>query len=139
MTTLYILFGLMACGVAYIAWTSRTPKVTGDPLLKAEVDRRMEEIGELKNMMKELTAKKAKMEGENKQMYATQLKLDAELKSLARERDALQERIAKSEAGREAMERRHEDMIKKLESAKQALDLALEITRQIQRANLKVA
>lgn len=122
MTILYILFGFMACGVAYIAWTSRASKTAGDPLLKAEIDRRMEEIGELKNMMKDLTAKKSKMEGENKQMYALQLKLDADLKSLTRERDTLQERIAKFEAGHDALERRHEDMIKKLESAKQSLE-----------------
>jgi hypothetical protein len=122
MTILYILFGITACGVLYIAWAGRASKISGDPLLKAEIDRRTEEIGELKNMMKELSAKKAKMEGETKQMWATQQKLDADLKSLMRERDALQERIAKSEAERDARERRHEEMIKKLESAEHALE-----------------
>ncbi|MDD4628163.1 MAG: hypothetical protein PHE68_02095 [Candidatus Peribacteraceae bacterium] len=122
MTVLYILFGITACGVLYIAWAGRSSGVAGDPLLKAEIDRRTEEIGELKNMMKELNARKSKMEGETKQMWATQQKLDADLKSLMRERDALQERIAKFEAERDARERRHEEMIKKLESAEHALE-----------------
>lgn len=122
MTILYILFGMIACGVLYIAWTSRASKVSGDPLLKAEIDRRTEEVGELKNMIKEVNAKRAKMEGENKQMWASQQRIEADIKSLTRERDSLQERIAKFEAEHDARERRHEDMIKKLESAEHALE-----------------
>ncbi|HAI98070.1 TPA: hypothetical protein DCL30_00815 [Candidatus Peribacteria bacterium] len=122
MTALYIFLGVILAAVVYNIWTGRTSRSNADPALKAELDQKMEEIGELKRAITEINRERSKKEGEAKQLWATYQKLESDHKATMRERDSLQERIAKFEAERDARERRHEEMIKKLESAEHALD-----------------
>jgi hypothetical protein len=48
MTALYIFLGVILAAVVYNIWTGRTSRSNADPALKAELDQKMEEIGELK-------------------------------------------------------------------------------------------
>lgn len=125
MLTPLILTGVILCLglLAFIAWNLLGSATRGaDPGLKAELDRRSEEVGELKNALKEITNEKMKKEGEAKQLWAMHQKLESDYKALTRERDSLTERMAKHEAERDVRERRTEEMTKQLENGRLALD-----------------
>ena len=121
MTGVYILLGLVLITSAFAAWISFSTKTDGDPRLKAELDRRMEEIGELKKAMKQMQSEKDEMSGKGKQLYDNYKNLEADLKALTKERDGLEKQLAKHEAHEEQLEQKHDDKMARLESAEKAL------------------
>jgi len=121
MTGVYILLGLILITSAFAAWISFSSKTDGDPRLKAELDRRMEEIGELKKAIQQMQSEKDEMSGKGKQLYDNYKNLEADLKALTKERDGLEKQLAKYEAHEEQLEQKQEDKMAKLESAEKAL------------------
>jgi len=121
MTTTYILLGLILLTSATAVWISYRSKIDGDPRLKAELERRMEEIGELKKTIQQMQSEKDEMAGKGKQLYENYKNLEADLKSSFKERDTLEKQLAKHEAHKEQLEQKHEDRMAKLNSAEKAM------------------
>lgn len=122
MTPLYILSGIILTGIGLIAFQLQKAQTNGDPRLKAELDRRTEEIGELKNQLEQMKVEKNELATNGKNMFAQLKNLESDHKALMKEREGLSSRVAKFEAEQEQKQKRHEDMATKLEEAKSALE-----------------
>ncbi|MBT4120113.1 MAG: hypothetical protein HOG89_04185 [Candidatus Peribacter sp.] len=122
MTPLYILTCLAIAGIGFIAMQLHKSQTDGDPRLKAEIEKKNQDIGELKNQMIEMKSEKDKLSGQGKELYDRYKSLEAEYKSTTKERDGLSARVSKFEAESEQRQKRHEDMATKLEEAKAALE-----------------
>ena len=77
MTGIYILLSLLLTVSGYIAWSFSRTRGEGDPLLKAELDRRKEEIGELKGKLDEQKSELNEIKGKGKQLSADYMKAEA--------------------------------------------------------------
>jgi hypothetical protein len=122
MLPLYILFGLTLAGIGYIGFMQYQSGADGDPRLKAELEKKNQDIGELKNQLIEMKAEKDELAGKGKQLYDNFKNLEADMKALTKERDGLSVRVSKFEAEQEQKQKRHEDMATKLEEAKATLE-----------------
>ncbi|MAE68642.1 hypothetical protein CL635_02435 [bacterium] len=122
MTPLYILTGIALVGIGFIALQLRKSQTDGDPRLKAELDRRIQEIGEIKNQLEQLKDEKNELSTNGKNMFAQLKNLESDHKALIKERDGLSMRVTKFEAENEQKQKRHEDMATKLEEAKSTLE-----------------
>ncbi len=122
MTPLTILVALTLCGIAYIAWQIRGNQTKGDPHLKAELDRRTQEIGELKNQIDQLKTEKTELSGNGKNMFAQLKNLESEYKAAQKEREALSNRVNKYENKEDQQHKRHEELIGQQEQARKALE-----------------
>lgn len=122
MTPLYILIGFVIVGMVYIGWKQHTTQESGDPRLKAELDKKNQDIGELKNQITEIKSEKDKLTGQGKELYDRYKSLESEYKAVSKERDTLSGRINKFETQEDQRQLRHEDMATKLEEAKSALE-----------------
>jgi len=122
MTPLYILTGIVLAGIGYIAFQLQKAQTDGDPRLKAELDRRTEEIGELKNQLEQMKTEKNELATNGKNMFAQLKNVESDHKALMKEREGLSTRVTKFEADQEQKQKRHEDMATKLEEAKSALE-----------------
>lgn len=122
MTPLYILIGIAIAGIGCIAMQLHKSQTGGDPLLKAELDRRTQELGELKNQIEQLKAEKNELSTNGKNIFAQLKNIESDHKALMKERDGLSVRVSKFEAESEQRQKRHEDMATKLEEAKAALE-----------------
>jgi len=124
MTFVYILLAAVLCVSGYIAWklTASSSTEDADPRLKAELDRRMEEIGELKQKLIEVKSEKDEISGKGKAMYENFKNLQSDLKVLQNERDTLTNRISKFESQSDAQQKRNDEMAARLEGAQKALE-----------------
>ncbi|MDA0375865.1 MAG: hypothetical protein O3A80_00955 [bacterium] len=122
MTPLYILTGIVLAGIGYIAFQLQKAQTDGDPRLKAELNRRTEEIGELKNQLEQMKTEKNELATNGKNMFAQLKNVESDHKALMKEREGLSTRVTKFEADQEQKQKRHEDMATKLEEAKSALE-----------------
>ena len=122
MTPLYILIGIALAGIGFIAVKLNASDTDGDPRLKAEIEKKNQDIGELKNQMIEMKSEKDELAGKGKQLYDNFKNLEADMKALTKERDGLSVRLSKFEAEQEQKQKRHEDMATKLEEAKATLE-----------------
>ncbi len=116
------LLGLTLIGVAFIGFQQWRSQADGDPRLKAEIEKKNQDIGELKNQMIEMKSEKDELAGKGKQLYDNFKNLEADMKAMSKERDGLSVRVTKFEAENEQKQKRHEDMATKLEEAKAALE-----------------
>ncbi len=117
-----LLLGLTLIGVAFIGFQQWKSQTDGDPRLKAEIEKKNQDIGELKNLMIEMKSEKDELAGKGKQLYDNFKNLEADMKAMSKDRDGLSVRVSKFEAESEQKQKRHEDMATKLEEAKSALD-----------------
>jgi hypothetical protein len=117
-----LLLGLTLIGVAFIGFQQWKSQTDGDPRLKAEIEKKNQDIGELKNQMIEMKSEKDELAGKGKQLYDNFKNLEADMKAMSKDRDGLSVRVSKFEAESEQKQKRHEDMATKLEEAKSALD-----------------
>jgi len=122
MTGITIAIGALIVGVAYLIWTQHRSQNDGDPRLKAELERKVEESGELKNQIAEMKSEKDELAGKGKQLYDSFKNLEADQKALTKERDTLSSQLSKKEAVEEQRIKKHEEMISQLESAKKTLE-----------------
>ncbi|MBU0767055.1 hypothetical protein KKF55_04750 [Patescibacteria group bacterium] len=114
MIGIYILLSLLLAVSAYIAWSFARTRSDGDPLLKAELDRRTEEIGELKNKIDEFKSENNELRGKGKQLFAenTQLKVKS---------DELSGQVAEFKAQQKQREQDQHLALSKLDSAEKSL------------------
>lgn len=123
MTFVYILLAAVLCVSGYIAWKLTSSSTEdADPRLKAELDRRMEEIGELKGQVSTIKSEKQELEVKGKELSKTYLKLESEMNALRKERDALASRVTKYEASDEQRQKEQKDMTNELASTRKALE-----------------
>jgi len=122
MTGIYILLGFLLTASGYIAWTLNHSRQEGDPRLKAEIERRTEEIGELKNQLTTLKSEKDELAGKGKQLYDNYKNIESDLKIAIKERDTLAARITKFEAHQEQLEKNMEEKFEKAESMREAFE-----------------
>ena len=122
MTLLYVLFGIILLGIAFLAWKMHATTLDGDPRLKAELERKNQDIGEMKNRLSELKSEKDKLSGQGKEMYDRYKTLESEYKATIKERDGLGTRIAKFEAEDDRRQKKHEEMITHQEAARKTLE-----------------
>ncbi|PIR48524.1 hypothetical protein COU80_02315 [Candidatus Peregrinibacteria bacterium CG10_big_fil_rev_8_21_14_0_10_55_24] len=102
-------------GIATLSWLFLRSKQTGDPHLSAELERRREEIGELKNQCIQLKSEKDELSGNNKVLFAEKSDIKAQLKELST-------RVATFEAEEKRKDREHQTSLEKLEAAQKSLE-----------------
>lgn len=117
MTPLYILIGCALLGIAYLAFQQHTNKTDGDPRLQAELEKKNQDIGELKNQISEMKSEKDELTGKGKQLFAEITNIKADLKAMASERDMLQKQVNRFEEERSRREKEQESAIEKLTTA----------------------
>jgi len=117
--TLLALTLIGICFIGFMQWKSQTD---GDPRLKAEVERKNQEIGELKNQLIESKSEKDKLSGQGKELYDRYKSLESDLKVVMKERDSSTARNTKYETQEEQKQMKHEEMVSKLEEAKVTLE-----------------
>ena len=122
MTAIYVLLGLITVGTGYIAFQQMRSQTDGDPRLKAEIEKKLQDIGELKSQMAEMKSEKDKLTGQGKELYDRYKSLESDHKATLKERDGFAARVAKFETAEAQRQQRHEDMTNKLEEAKVALE-----------------
>ncbi len=122
MTILTILSGIILIGIGFIAWKMYATAKDGDPYLKAELEKKNQEIGEINNRFSEMKSEKDKLSGQGKELYDRYKSLESEYKSTTKERDGLANRIAKYEAEEDRRQKKHEDMIAQQEAARKTLE-----------------
>lgn len=118
----YILTGLAIAGIAFIAWQQWKSQTDGDPRLKAELDRRTEEIGELKALIEQLKTEKNELATNGKNMFAQLKNLESDHKAGIKERETLTSRLAKFEAEEDRKQKKYEELIEKQEETRKALE-----------------
>lgn len=121
MTLLYILLSLAIVGIGFIAYQQWTARTGGDPLLQAELDRRIQEIGEIKSQLEQLKAERNEIATNGKNTFAQLKNMESDYKALMKERDALSVRISKYEAEESRKEKDFERKLSELESARNSL------------------
>ena len=122
MTAIYVLLGLTLLGVCVIAYQQFRSQTDGDPRLKAEIEKKNQEIGECKNQIAEMKSEMDDLKGQGKVMYDRYKSLESDHKATLKERDGFSARVAKFETAEAQRQQRHEDMATKLEEAKVALE-----------------
>ncbi len=109
-------------GFTVLALLIRKNQAQADPHIKAELDRRNQEIGELKNQIAKERSEKDELAGKGKQMYDSFKSMEADLKSLMKERDNFASRVAKYEAEEDRKQKKHEELIERQEEARKTLE-----------------
>ncbi len=122
MTPLYILIGCVLLVSLFIVWNQMSSRASTDPALKSDLDRKTQEVGELKNALEKEKAERAKKEGQGRQLYDSYKNLEADYKSAQKERDQLHDQVTKFETREEQRQKKHEDMVNKQENAVKALE-----------------
>lgn len=114
MTLTNILLTATLIGVAIVLWKVFKARTESDPLLQAELDRRKEEIGELKNKIDEIKSENNELRGKMEQLFAenTQLKVKSEY---------LSGQVAEFGAEKKQRDKEHHDALAKMESADKSL------------------
>lgn len=115
-----ILVGLTLLAVLYVAFKPKAAQEPGaeDAILK----QKNEEIGELKNTITKMQSEMDEKAGKSKQLFSSYKDLEADIKSLRKERDDLSDRVTKFETQAEQQQKKHEDMATKLEEARASLE-----------------
>ncbi len=123
---LWILGFLVLGGLAANLYLQIRPQPADDhgeyDRLKAEYDRKIEEIGALKAENDELYREKEKVSEKGKQLYDTYKTLESDLKALRQERDRLQGEVQHFQAEEKRREKEFDDRLGKLEAAKGKLE-----------------
>lgn len=90
--------------------------------LKADLDRKLEDISDLRSKLEKAQSEKDEMSGKGKQLYDNFKNLEADLKVLRGERDQLQRQIQEFEANEKRKEKEFTDRLQKLDAAKEKLE-----------------
>jgi len=131
MTTIYILFAFTLAALGYVIWTQQRTRAEGDPLLKAELDRRKEEIGELKNKIDEFKSETNELRGKGKQLSADYMKMQAKNEELSNQ-------VAEFKAHQKQREKEQHQALEQLDSAKRSLeDEKMRVRREDEERQLK--
>jgi len=118
MTTQSILLSIILIGgFSLTAWLIRRGQSVADPHLKAELDRRTQEIGELKNQISKITSEKDEMAGKGRQLIAELTNIKGDIKAISNERDILQKQVNKFEEEAIRREKEQQSAIEKLYTA----------------------
>jgi hypothetical protein len=122
MTGVYILLIAILGILSFSAWklTSRQTENV-DPRMKAELEKKTEENGELRSKLEDATREKNELSGKGKQLYDNYKNLEADYKGTLKERDSLRDRVTKFETQQEQRQKKQEEMVAKLEAAEKAL------------------
>ncbi|MBI5156040.1 hypothetical protein HZA45_02065, partial [Candidatus Peregrinibacteria bacterium] len=110
--------------VALIGLQFRKSTATGSDdaaTLKAELKEKERRIGELQSNYETEKSEKNKLLGQNKQMYAEQVGVKEEIKTLAKERDALKKQIVEFEAEQHQREKEFSTQLSQLQKAQESL------------------
>lgn len=90
--------------------------------LKAEVDRKISDISDLKTKLEKTQSEKDELSGKGKQLYDNYKNIESDLKVARQERDALQRQVQEFEANEKRKDREFNDRLQKLDSSKEKLD-----------------
>lgn len=90
--------------------------------LKAELDRKIENITELTSELKKTQSEKDEMSGKNKTLFAELTNIKSDLKVLSQERDRLQGDLQEFKANERRREKEFNERLEKLNSSKEKLD-----------------
>jgi len=90
--------------------------------LQAEIERRDEQIVDLKTKIETEKKEKNELSGKGKQLYDSFKNMESDLKVLRNERDALQSRVKEFEADEKRREKEFSTQLEKLEAAKKGLE-----------------
>lgn len=90
--------------------------------LKTTLDRKTEEVGDLKAQIQTERSEKNEQQGKGKVMYAESLEMKSQIKRMHEECDALKKQIAKHEAQERQREKEFDQKLSRLEAAKVSLE-----------------
>jgi hypothetical protein len=119
---------LLAIGFGIvIALLMKRPAVSGGneletERLKADLDRRIAEYGELKTKLSALQSEKDELSGKGKQLYDNFKNLEADVKVSRQERDSLQRQVNEYQTDEKRREKEFNQQLEKLEAAKKSLE-----------------
>lgn len=132
MTDILLLAVLIAFvgGVIFLARKLEKPRDESELVLlkeenakcRAELSQREQKIGELSQQLEDEKAQKNKFFGENKTMYARITSLESDYRNLSQERDRLNAESEKFKAEEVRKEKEREESLKKLDTAREALE-----------------
>jgi hypothetical protein len=91
-------------------------------LLKANLEKQSEMVGELKSELQKERADNNEKQGKSKQLFAQYAKLEAQIEQITKERDQLRKEMARHEEAAERRQKEADDRLAKLEAAKVSLD-----------------
>lgn len=132
MTPALLLIGFGVLGLCgFMAWklSRMTPAgadaekqelVRTNAELKANLERRSEEVGALAKEIEAERSQRNEQQGKSKQLFAEHTKLESKYEILAKERDALKKQIAEYEASEVAHEQEIERKLNQLQQAEQS-------------------
>ncbi|MCF7844610.1 MAG: hypothetical protein K9M03_02160 [Kiritimatiellales bacterium] len=124
MTLTNILLSATLIGIGIVLFKVSRTRGEGDPLLEAELDRRKEEIGELKGKLDEQKSELNELKGKGKQLSADYMKAQAKNEELGAQ-------VAEFKAQQKQREQDQEHALVKLDAAEKSLaDEKLRIRRE---------
>lgn len=107
----------------FAAWrVSRVSTETADPRLKNELERRIQENGELKKDLENVLSEKNELAGKGKQLFAEITKLEAKLENTLGERDTLKKQVTQYEAEERRMRKELDTQLSELANAKRSFE-----------------
>lgn len=95
-----------------LVWRNQNIRSSGDPT----------RLGEIQSLLEIEKSEKNKLAGQNKQMYADQISMKEDIKSLTKERDLLAKNLTQYEAKREQYEKQFTRELQDLTNAKQKFE-----------------
>jgi hypothetical protein len=108
--------GIVLAGLAYVGWkVSRLQPMDGDARIKDALEKANKSVGELTEKLREAESKRDELAGKNKELFAANTRLEAELKPM---RKALADFEAKKDSRDEQFERQAQE----LTASRKALD-----------------
>jgi len=123
MTSTTILLVAILGLLVFVSWKLMSAQAEkADPRVKAELERKTEELGEVKKDLQNALSEKNELTGKGKQLYENYKNLEADLKAALKERETLRDRVTKFETQQEQRQKKQEEMIAKLEAAERALE-----------------
>lgn len=121
-------FGIIVViGIGALIYLQLKGKTTGTSdveyeRLQAEIERRDDNIIDLKTKIEAEKKEKNELSGKGKQLYDSFKNMESDLKVLRNERDALQSRVKEFESDEKRREKEFSSQLEKLEAAKKGLE-----------------
>ena len=118
--------GIIIIGIGTLIYMQFASKKSVDPSelrsLKSDLERKTEELGNLRSQIEKERSEKDELAGNGKQLFSRFKDLEVEYKATQHDRDELRKRVSEYEAAAESRERELDDRLQKLHRAEKSLE-----------------